>query len=54
MMSQKTFMNFVKILKLSQIFYLIVKKNSHRLQNIFTTFEFFTVCVNYNEEHNGR
>jgi hypothetical protein len=26
-------------------------KNSYQLQDILTNFEFFTICVNHNEEH---
>jgi hypothetical protein len=52
-MRHKIFMNFVEILKLIQIFEVLVKKIPINYKIYSKTLNFFIVCVNHNEQHNG-
>jgi hypothetical protein len=46
-------MNYVEILKLLQIFEVLVKKICINYKIYLRTLNFFTICVNHNEQHNG-
>jgi hypothetical protein len=52
-MSYKIFMNFVEILMFLQIFELFLKKIHVNYKMYSKTLNFFIVCVNHNEQHNG-